>query len=310
MSKTSFGKTNNRAKLEKRFPLFKRFSVVLLLASIFTGWSLHLIVRKGEPVASNMKIQITVGDVRLENPGENSTSISSASRSWNEYRIGDGIAMHHGAPGCEAFPDSIVCAYLQHIDQPNNISALIKVLGDRSTIRTNRDVALVHARLGDGLCAMVDERCRGNRSGVPDCWNDDKDCWLDVDISRQYAYSKYWYFSVVSELKKLQVKTIIIIGDKFHWTRTPDPRQGNFGVDEAYLDSMAHFFRSSGFGVILQEPNLPDNDFIFLCSAQVFVRGGGGYSALVARVVETRGSVVFAPSKRDDAAEHQTIHLQ
>ena len=82
----------------------------------------------------------------------------------------------------------------------------------------------------------------------------------------------------------------------FHWTRTPDPRRGNFRVDEKYLDSMAHFFRERGFEVILHEPNLPDSDFMYLCSAHVFVRGGGGYRALVARVVENRGGIVIEPS--------------
>ena len=217
---------------------------------------------------------------------------------WNEYRIRDGVKFYPGAPSCEAFPDSIVCAYQQETHQSNNISALVKVLEHRSEIRMDTDVAFVHVRLGDGLCAKVDKPCRGARSGDPDCWNDDEDCWFDVNISRQYAYSKHWYKAIILQLQKLQIKIMVIVGDKFHWTRTPDPRRGNFRVDEKYLDSMAHFFRERGFEVILHEPNLPDSDFMYLCSAHVFVRGGGGYRALVARVVENRGGIVIETGLR------------
>jgi hypothetical protein len=241
---------------------------------------------------------LTAKEVLAATPVGNTSRVESIPRRWNEYRIGDGVKLHPGAPGCETFPDSIVCAYQQETDQPNNTSALVKVLDERLKTRMDTDVALVHVRLGDGLCAKVDKPCRGAQSGDPDCWNDDEDCWFDANISRQYAYSRYWYKSVISQLQKLQTKRMVIVGDKFHWTRTPDPRRGNFSVDEAYLDNMAHFLREHGFGVVLHEPNLPDTDFMYLCSAQIFVRGGGGYSALVARVVENRGGIVIEPSSQ------------
>ena len=277
-------------------------SMVCISGIVFlsiSGWSAQPLTRNVELVASGGDTTNKLHDVieDLKNTEWNSANSASTSRSWNEYRIGDGVAMHQGSPGCDAFPGSIVCAYLEITDQPNNISALVEVLDGRSIRRIDSDVALVHARLGDGLCAMVDKPCRGTRSGVPDCWNNDEECWFDASISRQYAYSKHWYFSVVSQLQKHRVKTVHIVGDKFHWTRTPDPRHGNFSVDEAYTQSMARFFRQSGFGVSIHVPQLPDFDFVLLCSAQLFVQGGGGYSALVAHVVEHRGGVVIVPSK-------------
>jgi len=214
-------------------------------------------------------------------------------RKWNQYRIGDGVDMYPGAPSCETFPGSIVCDYQRETDQPKNISTLIRVLDRRSKKIAEDNVAFVHVRLGDGLCAKNDEPCRGIKSSDPDCWNDHRDCW---DDGIKYAYSKDWYEPVVSQLRKMHVKQIIVVGDKFHWTRTPDPRHGDFSVDEAYLDRMARFFQSNGFKVVLQQPDFPDSDFILLCSARVFVRGGGGYSALVAHVVKNRGGVVIQPS--------------
>jgi len=214
-------------------------------------------------------------------------------RRWNVYRIGDGVAIYPGAPTCDTFPGSIVCAYQEETQEPNNISALVKVLDKRSKTRAGEGVAFVHVRLGDGLCAKNDDPCRGTESADPDCWNNDQDCWND---GIQYAYSKYWYDSTISLMKTLHIKRIVVVGDKFHWTRTPDPRLGDFSVDEAYLDHITHFFLDHGFGVAILAPDLPDSDFTYLCSARVFVRGGGGYSTLVANVVKTRGGVVIEPS--------------
>ena len=223
----------------------------------------------------------------------NSFMIRRRIRRWNQYRIGDGVAMYPGSPSCKAFPGSIVCAYQNETDIPNNVSVLVSVLDKRSKTIAGEGVAFVHIRLGDGLCAKNEDPCRSTKSGDPDCWNDDQDCWND---GMQYAYSKHWYNSVISQLQTLHIKRINIVGDKFHWTRMTDPRLGDFSVDEAYLDRMAHFFRSHGFRVVLHDLGFPDSDFIYLCSARVFVRGGGGYSMLVAQVVKARGGIVIEPS--------------
>jgi len=174
---------------------------------------------------------------------------------------------------------------------------LIKVLDERSKSKVDKDIALVHARLGDGLCAKYDPPCRGTRNGDPDCWNDEEDGWFDRSILRHYAYSKNWYEPVISQLHKLEVKRIFVVVDKFHWTRTPDPRQGDYSVDEGYLDKMVNFFREHGFEADVHVPHLPDSDFMYLCSATIFVRGGGGFSSLIATVVENRGGTLLVPSK-------------
>lgn len=220
---------------------------------------------------------------------------------WNEYRIGDGIAGWPGSPGCETFPRSIVCAYRRETDEYNDIPALIRVLRKFPTREPGKTVAFVHVRIGDGLCYQNDTTCRGNRQGVPDCWNDDLDCWYDPNsITKQYAYSKLWYETVVLSLQRLgYVKTIVVIGDKRHWTRTPDPRNGDFSNDEKYLKHIAGFFESNGFQVIVRDPGLPDEDFALLCFARVFVPGGGGYSSLISRVVTARGGLVIRPKKEE-----------
>ena len=221
---------------------------------------------------------------------------------WNDYRIGDGIAMYTGAPGCDRFPNSIVCEYQHETSEPNDITALIRVLQKQPLVDElpGEVVAFVHVRLGDGLCARHDFPCRGERIDEPDCWNDDRDCWFDKNsITKQYAYSKKWYSTVVEQLSLLHsIKQVVILGDKHHWTRTVDPRDGDYTIDDKYLANMAKYFRRHGFLVQIREPSLPDEDFALLCSAKTFVQGGGGYSALIASVVEVRGGIVIKPGFR------------
>ena len=216
---------------------------------------------------------------------------------WNEYRIGDGISLQYEAPGCEKYPGSIVCLYSQETSQPNDIDALSRALEKNPRPATGEEIAYLHARLGDGLCAQHDPPCRGARNSVPDCWNNNDDCFMNRNsMTKQYAYSKHWYDNVIIDLLATKVSKIIIIGDKFHWTRTPDPRGGNFSVDEEYLSKISRFFHDHGFAVCVKAPELPDDDFALLSSANVFTQGGGGYSALVAKMVTKSGGLVLQPS--------------
>ena len=218
---------------------------------------------------------------------------------WNDYRIGDGISRQYGSPGCERYPRSIVCEYTKETRLSNDLDALTKVLTRYSGAEIERGEALLHVRLGDGLCARTDPACRGYRTSLPDCWNNDEDCWKDKNSkTKQYAYSKEWYnISMISNLRALNITRVVIFGDMFHWTRTTDPREGDFSVDEQYLSNIAEFFHRYHFETCVRRPDFPDVDFAALCSARVFIQGGGGYSALVARVVSRRGGVVLKPAR-------------
>ena len=224
---------------------------------------------------------------------------------WNDYRISDGILRQYDAPGCETYPTSLVCKYHLEVGSKTllDLDALMRVLEqiERQNplwVSHSTDTALVHLRLGDGLCAQHDPLCRGQRTGVPDCWESDEDCFVNPDsVTKQYAFSRRWYRHIFVLLETLRVRHVIIIGDKYHWTRTADPRKGEYGVDDTYVANVASEFRSHHFSVSVREPTTPDEDFVRMCSAKTFVQGGGGYSALIASVVESRGGIVLRPSK-------------
>lgn len=162
---------------------------------------------------------------------------------------------------------------------------------------------MLHLRLGDGLCGQYDvgsaDECKGAKLGtknprIPSCWANKKDCF------RQYTYPKDYYEPVAGDLLELVNTTtrIVVVADPFHWTRNQDMRHGNYSINYAYMDNVVSFFRSKGFDVqIRQRSGGPDDDFVYMSSAQRFIPGGGGYAKLVSRVVTANGGRLFQPRK-------------
>ena len=219
---------------------------------------------------------------------------------WTPYRIADGVNRYPGAPGCDEFPGSLVCLYHKATKRNGDVIILLEVIDSLERrkslpVQPSNNTVIVHLRLGDGLCARIDQECRANVTSVPDCWENDADCWQDPVSKKRYAFSKKWYHSVILQLPPSQ--NIIIVGDMNHWTRgSGDPRSGDFSVDELYRQSVANYFGSFGHQTTIREPAVPDEDFLFMCRARTFIQSGGGLSSLVGSIVEVRGGKVIKPS--------------
>jgi len=217
------------------------------------------------------------------------------------YRIADGIKNFPDAAGCELYPNSLVCAYRKRTKLAESIPDLVAVLRERNASSTEyppNNVVVLHLRLGDGLCAKQDPDCRRwgnqNRDQEPDCWNDDRDCWVHPTYPfTRYAYSKSYYVGIAKALDPSQ--RIVILSSAGHWTRTKDPRNGSSQVDALYRDNVVSFFQSHGFDVEIRSPRSPDDDFTYACFARTFIQGGGGFSALIAKVARAMGSTVLPP---------------
>ena len=217
---------------------------------------------------------------------------------WDGYRLSDAIHQFADDDQCEEHSDSIICLYRSRTDAVADMSVLAPILGSFS----RKDVpgyasAVLHARLGDGLCQRYDYICRGNRTDIPNCWEHDEDCWFDAQIPRRYTFSRVWYDAVPDKLREYGVKEIVIVGDPRHWTRTPDLRRGDYSVDTAYVWSIVKFFQKFQFSVRVRQPGTPDEDFAYMCSAKVFIQGGGGLSALVSEVVRYQNGFVIVPNR-------------
>lgn len=227
---------------------------------------------------------------------------------FNRYRIADIVK---GVPRasdniCLRFPQTLGCLYTELSNgTSSNITLLLHILQQRrlTAVPQDNDI-VVHLRLGDGLCAYVDNPpCPQMRTRTPDCWNDSADCWRGGELGQHhFAYSKDAYFPVLRELLRAHLgKRIIVISEKRHWTRSSDPRTGDFTVDDTYVQNFVSFFESQGFAVIVFQPRTPDDDFQFACAAQTFIPGGGGYSDLIGTVVAANGGVVIRPQWEERA---------
>jgi hypothetical protein len=238
-----------------------------------------------------------------ENSGRNSVSRVSDAKLredlvdstfvWNDYRISDGIEYYPGSPGCESFPDSIVCEYRRKTTAKTNVTVLREVLQLQNWSLHEAPEVAAHLRLGDGLCAYGELSVGCEKAAdvlAPDCWMNLEHCWRG-NLPNIYAYPKESYLRIAAQLP--EASHIFVISEKRHWTRTVDPRNGTFVADDKYIDDFKVLFEGLGHTVHLREPETPDMDFAFACSAKVFLQGGGGFSRLIASVVQASGRRVI-----------------
>jgi len=214
------------------------------------------------------------------------------------YRLGDGLKFYPRSPGCDYYPDSIVCAYRRRTNASNSVPDLLKVLEARNQSEVPEDhVVVLHARIGDGLCVQKDRRCP-NATGRSDCWNNANDCYVSpLTPFNYYALPKEYYNEVIEELSSTTTaKKVVVMGNSLHFQALHLIRWRNTSADEIYISHLTTFLKSKGFEVQLRLNGDPDTDFAYACAARTFVRGGGGFSRLIAEVVKARGKGTVLPS--------------
>ena len=247
------------------------------------------------------------------------------------YRLGDFIKNEPGTDHCcTHFEKSLACNYrkaaaTKNITSHPNIPLLVDVLASYRYIDSVRqgpetDIAVLHLRLGDGLCVEndMDSGCRERRrkqqfSGFKElsCWQNNGDCWFNVADNKQMTFSKGWYTNIPAQLT--QGQRVVIISDNTHWTRTVDVRDGNYTLDDKYLNQVIEFFVSHGFQVSTRSTSTSistststtratykhmrvDNDFVYACFANTFIASGSGFSDLIMSVVKAQGGKIIMPS--------------
>ena len=242
---------------------------------------------------------------------EKASSLQSLRTYWNGYRLADGVKgydrkISNKHDVCKRWPGSILCEYLKRTEQKKDISTLADIVrhwdisGWGDLDKPSANTTVMHLRLGDGLCGRYDQarlNCRTVNPGNRSCWDNDTDCFKSTN-GLLYAYPKEYYEPVAQDLLKfLGNKTrIIVVADPSHWGRNKDMRNGDYSIDYAYRDNVVSFFRSKGFVTqVRQHSGRPDDDFIYMSSAQNFVRGGGAFSTYIAEVVTANGGRVFEP---------------
>eukprot|EP00984_Skeletonema_dohrnii_P009638 scaffold3693_cov117-Skeletonema_dohrnii-CCMP3373.AAC.1 len=148
-------------------------------------------------------------------------------------------------------------------------------------------------------CALATACAAVDTARIPNCWENETDCFVNSH-GNLYAYPRHYYEQVAAELLESvgNLTKIIVVSNPSHWTRNTDRRNGDYSIDYTYRDNVITFFRSKGFAIqAYHSSGRPDDDFVYMCSARIFVQGGGGLSKLVSTVVTANGGRVFKPRK-------------
>jgi hypothetical protein len=66
-------------------------------------------------------------------------------------------------------------------------------------------------------------------------------------------------------------------------------------ANKIYLQSIKNVLRSNNFTFQERFSGNPDEDFVFMCKASTFIKSGGGFSKLIADMVERNNGTVIDP---------------
>tara|TARA_Y100001980_G_C14513970_1_gene289335 strand:- start:295 stop:1065 length:771 start_codon:yes stop_codon:yes gene_type:complete len=184
------------------------------------------------------------------------------------------------------FPNSIASEYLRRTDEESDLKILIDIIDERisydffSNLHLVKDHAIIHLRIGD----VVDQSGYSVESllEAPKPW---KSKW-----KKNYVKPLAYYRALVEPIKSLGFSKVLLVGG-FH-------KKGDHTKSHEYVSKVEEFLTQNGFECTKIIDNDPDDDFILMSSAKLFIPSGGGYSDLVKDIVTARGGLIL-PSEKD-----------
>lgn len=215
---------------------------------------------------------------------------------WILYRLGDmfrsttGWGKQHASDGGydyhkENFPNSIATEYMEtvHLAKDNDFPTLIDIIKKRSNKInfmeeyhvTFEDTLVVHLRTGD----VIDDRNLTQLSV--------KDILLDK-TNKYYRPLIYYIKILENSIKKYhgQLKKVLIITGYHLGT--------NHDKSTLYIISIMKLFKLFGFtDISLRINENPDTDLLIMSNSKYFIKSGGGFSKMVANVVDRMGGNVY-----------------
>jgi hypothetical protein len=211
-----------------------------------------------------------------------------------QYRLGDmveGNAYRNSSAGRTShyhrFPNSIATEYMKRTDDNHRYDILSDIVerrtGNKSNLVPPKDMLLIHLRLGD----------------VIDRTNYSVHKFLNNNISfingGLYVKPLSYYKGIVYQIKEYKIKSVMLIGG-FHKPLKSTTKS------TAYMHKIKEYFESNNIKVYerLQQHDA-DEDFIYMCNAEYFTPGGGGFSDLVRGVVCFRGKHIVSSNKNSTA---------
>jgi hypothetical protein len=203
------------------------------------------------------------------------------------YRLGDVVerGRHQikgaGAHVMRAFNSSIAAEYLRTDHHGVNNIALLRSILDRRFKHEPPLEAVVHIRAGDTIDAPgtthVQFLCDRNALGIH---------WFSTPQLGTYVKPLCYYESAADQLQRLGVHTVTIIAGNHNAAEPPRKSCAFIHVIGALLINL-------GFRVTYKLRLTADEGFAAAARARVFVPSGGGYSALIMRMVTANGGAVL-----------------
>jgi len=206
---------------------------------------------------------------------------------WSSYRLRDivrGLAVHQARRCHQKFPHSIASEYLRRRkNQTMDLPLICTIVHERAAKfgRTpSKNDLVVHIRLGDVA-----------KSSGHEMWESGARIGLAM---HEYVRPRSYYEHLALPAQS-SVSSVVLIssdihkndGDYLHNTTT-ESRNGAL-----YRAIVQEWFESKGYTVQERYNRLPDEDFVYMATAKMFVLGGGGFSYVASLCVEKEGGTVY-----------------
>tara|TARA_B100000123_G_scaffold250703_1_gene209798 strand:+ start:339 stop:1034 length:696 start_codon:yes stop_codon:yes gene_type:complete len=197
---------------------------------------------------------------------------------WLNYRLGDCIKNYNNLRDktIKNFPNTLGSKFVHkirslnlknenHQDRLNVLNSIIKKEKLKYIIPTDKDVVL-HLRLGDILSKYNSNNFNFTRKN----WGTD-------------------IIKLESILQKIKDKHKV---NKFYIVYGAHKKNINVKLNKKFLEKIKQLCKKYFTEVILRNTD-PDSDFIFMCSAKIFIKSGGGFSRYISNIVKMNGGEIY-----------------
>ena len=201
---------------------------------------------------------------------------------WLNYRLGDCIKNYSNLRNntIKNYPNSLGSKFVHrirslnlknetHQDKLNVLNSIIKEEKKKYTLPNENDVVF-HLRLGDILSKYNNDKFNFTRKN----WG--------TDINK-----------LESILQKIKEKHKV---SKFYIVYGAHVKNINVNLNKQFLEKIKQLCKKDFTEVILRNTD-PDSDFIFMCSAKIFIKSGGGFSRYISNIVKMNNGITYNCAK-------------
>jgi hypothetical protein len=197
--------------------------------------------------------------------------------------------------------NSIVRQYGDKTARANDFPVLAEIIKTREAESASPETLVVHLRLGDVIDnhdRSVDAFISGEYEVAEEQWTDtmNGNSWKGSKCSGRSCKSEgyvkpFSYFEALSTTLPPSVTRIALVSGSHTSTKNPQKSQ-------EYLRRLREMWEQHGFEVEVRWNRPPDDDFAYMSQSKHFVFTGGGFSALVAALVEHFGGTILQGAQR------------